>query len=98
MNSRSEIKLVLAMVVFLVAGNQLQAGVDESTSEEAHRIDLRQAISIALQKSLVLKEANLDLEIARGQVREAWSNVLPSVTASASYSRSIIPQSIFLPA
>ena len=98
MNSRSEIKLVLAMVVFLVAGNQLQAGVDESTSEEAHRIDLRQAISIALQKSLVLKEANLDLEIARGQVREAWSNVLPTVTASASYSRSIIPQSIFLPA
>lgn len=98
MKSQFEIKLVLVTVVFLVAGNRLQAGSDKSTAEEAHRIDLRQAIAIALQKSLVLKEANLDLEIARGQVREAWSNVLPNMSASATYSRSIIPLQLFLPA
>ncbi len=86
------------MVVLLAAGNRLQAGSDKSTPEEAHRIDLRRAIAIALQQSLVIKEAALDLEIARGQVREAWSNVLPNVSASASYSRSIIPLSMFLPA
>ncbi|MEE9466338.1 MAG: TolC family protein [Candidatus Neomarinimicrobiota bacterium] len=94
-NRHKAITTVLVPCLFF--GAVLQANSDSLVVAENNRIDLRRAITLALENNPVLEEAQLNLDIARGQVKEAWSNVLPSVSASASYSRSIVPQSLFLP-
>jgi outer membrane protein TolC len=55
-------------------------------------------IRSALDSNRDLRAARYDLETAREQVSEAWSNVYPSVDLNASFSRNISPNVQFLPA
>lgn len=68
--------------------------MDRSQTPDTH-FTLKRAIAVALENSPTLQDARLSLEIADGQVREAWSSVFPRLSTNASYSRSIIKQSFF---
>jgi outer membrane protein TolC len=59
---------------------------------------LERAIQEALANSQMILAAEQGVRIAGQQVREAWSNVLPEVSATASYSRNLQVQQGFLPA
>jgi outer membrane protein TolC len=61
-------------------------------------LSLERALETALATSQVLRDARLGVRVADQQVREAWSSVLPDVTANASYSRSLKVEEAFLPA
>jgi outer membrane protein TolC len=59
---------------------------------------LARALNVALANSETLLDVEQDLEVAQQQVREAWSSVLPDIRVSASYTRNVLQQQIFLPA
>ncbi len=61
-------------------------------------ISLQRAIQLALSNSHLIEAAEEGLNVAGQQVREAWADVLPDVSASASYARNLIVQQGFLPA
>ncbi len=62
------------------------------------RYSLGQAIQTALANSQTIDDAEYGYEIANQQVKEAWGSVFPDIFASASYSRNLLKQQIFLPA
>jgi outer membrane protein len=61
-------------------------------------ITLQQAIRQALASNRELETARLNLASARGQVREAWSAVYPTIDATATYTRNLDVPGQFLPA
>jgi hypothetical protein len=61
-------------------------------------VTLQQAIRQALESNRDLANARLDLVSARGQVREAWGEVYPTIDASATYTRNLDVPGQFLPA
>ncbi|MFQ5702394.1 MAG: TolC family protein [Gemmatimonadales bacterium] len=67
-------------------------------ADEPEVISLTRAIQIALASSQTLRDAELDLDVAGHQVREAFASVLPDVSATASYARNLKVQQGFLPA
>lgn len=50
-------------------------------------LTLDEAVQIALVSNHELRSTRLDVDNARAQVREAWSSVMPQVSANASYTR-----------
>jgi outer membrane protein TolC len=56
------------------------------------------AVRTAVEQNRDVQAARLALQQANGQVREAWSNVYPSVDFNASYTRNVSPTVNFLPA
>ncbi|UCD23654.1 MAG: TolC family protein [Gemmatimonadota bacterium] len=68
------------------------------TSTEPEVYSLARALQVALANSQSLKDTEMDLERANQQVREAWSGVLPDIRGTASYTRNVLQQQIFLPA
>lgn len=72
---------------------------EEAAAQDSSRtLSLLDAVSIALNRSRDIEDARLDLEVAQGQVRDAWSEVLPSVDGNAQYTRNVKPAVSFLPA
>lgn len=67
------------------------------------RIDIRQAIQIALSNNTQMKQALLSVRDADQQVLSAWGNVMPDVSVSANYTRNLevpvnfIPETVFDP-
>jgi outer membrane protein TolC len=61
-------------------------------------LTLEDAIRIAIQNNRDLEDARLGYQGARGQVREAWSNVYPTLDLAASYTRNLSVSANFLPA
>lgn len=59
---------------------------------------LERALQVALTNSHDITAAEQSVRIADQQVREAWSNVYPDLSASASYQRNLKVQQGFLPA
>jgi outer membrane protein TolC len=88
------VKKVAILAVGLVLARPA-AAQDGSTVEV---LSLERALTTAFENSRALEQARYGLRVADQQVREAWSNVLPDITASASYSRNLMVQQAFLPA
>ncbi len=65
---------------------------------EGGTINLEQAIEIAIANNSDIKRAWFSVEDADQQVRIAWSEVLPEVVASASYTRNVQLPVTFFPA
>jgi outer membrane protein len=82
------------VAALFVAGAALVAPGDVAGQE----ITLDQAIRAALRENQELRGARFALASAEGQVREAWSAVYPTVTASANYTRNLDVPGQFLPA
>ncbi len=62
------------------------------------KLSIREAVELALSKSLDIQDAFLTLEEAEERVSEAWSSVYPKVDFTGSYTRNIAPMVSFLPA
>ena len=58
-------------------------------------LTLEDAVLIALENNFGLRDVKLDRERARQQVRDAWGNVYPQVTASANYTRNLVTANPF---
>ncbi|MEX2528489.1 MAG: TolC family protein [Gemmatimonadota bacterium] len=87
-------------VVFLLTGLGLPSQVvsaQEGTSQPTV-LSLEEALLLGVRSNREIRDARLALEVADGQVREAWGNVYPTIDASASYTRNISPAVSFLPA
>lgn len=69
------------------AAQALPAVVEPSA--EPLTLTLDEAIQIALVNNYTIRNNRLDIDDARAQVREAWSDVLPQVDASSSYTRNL---------
>jgi len=72
---------------------------EECPEEEARQtLTLVDAVGIALLQSRDIEDAELDLDIAKEQVRDAWASVLPKLDGNMQYTRNVKPAVSFLPA
>jgi len=74
------------------------AAAGQTRAAAPDTLSLARSIQLSLEHSLRLADAEQGFEIARQRVRDAWSAVLPDVSASASYARNLRVQRAFLPA
>ncbi|MDZ7694843.1 MAG: TolC family protein [Balneolaceae bacterium] len=81
---------------------QIQAQEDEVSLEKIRErskpVTLTQAIQIALANNTDIKRALLTLKDADQQIRIAWSEVMPDVSGSATYTRNLEIPVNFVPA
>lgn len=85
-------------VVWLAAGLFAVGSVRAQEVERSRRaLTLQDAVAMALRQSRELEQALLALEVAEGQVGEAWGNVFPKVNADAVYTRSLSIPGTFMP-
>jgi outer membrane protein len=80
--------LLAATLVFVIAGG---------AQAQQRALTLEDAIGQALERNRELADARLELDGARGRVREAWGHVFPSVDLNASYTRNLSVPMNFLP-
>jgi len=99
---RSEVKVSKARTLkipLLVVGLLLTAGRLSAQSDPDNEVySLARALQVALANSETIRDVEMDLEIARRQVHEAYGRILPDVSANVSYSRNLLVQQFFLPA
>jgi len=90
--------ILMLIFSFSVLASALQAQPNEAkNSLTAQTIDLKQAIQIALANNTQMKRALLSVRDADQQIRTAWSNVMPDISASANYTRNLEVPVNFLP-
>jgi outer membrane protein TolC len=65
------------------------------TTTEPVALTLDEALQIALERNYAVRTAALDVATADAQVREAWGQVMPQVSASGSYTRNVISANPF---
>jgi outer membrane protein TolC len=80
---------VAVMLSVLVAASSVEA--------QTKRLTLADAVTLALEQNRDLKVARLDVGKSDQKVREAWSAVLPQLSASGQYTRNFQSQVLFLP-
>jgi len=64
---------------------------------ETGSISLDDAVRIGLEKSRALEIARLDRDMASQKIRETWSGVLPQVSTSFTYTRTLKPSVLLFP-
>lgn len=107
MNKKAICPLLLcALLAFLPIGsasaqstedNDMATSVEE-VRQQSRPVTLTQAIQIALANNTDIKRSLLTLEDADQQVRIAWSEVMPEITGSATYTRNLEIPVNFVPA
>ena len=90
--------LALTLGSSTVAGTAGAQAVPATAATPADTLTLERAVQTALQRNREVRGAQLTLAQARGQVSEAWADVLPVVDLNASFTRNISPPVSFLPA
>ncbi|MDH4351626.1 MAG: TolC family protein, partial [Gemmatimonadota bacterium] len=81
------------VAVLLLAG-----GAPAASAQVPDRVTMADAIAEALDRNTAVRQARASVQVADGQVREAWATVLPDINATASYQRNFLVQENFLPA
>ncbi len=66
-----------------------------SEDSDTLTLSLDEAVHIALENNFGMREALLDRDMAREQVREAWGNVYPHVNAMGNYTRNLVTANPF---
>lgn len=95
--------ILVLVLVFAAGTGAARAQVEQGQAGDTLNIgenplNLTQAIQIALANNTEIKRALLSLKVADQQVRSAWSEVLPDVSGSASYTRNLELPVFFFPA
>lgn len=105
MKSQKLLAVILPLAVFLFAKTPTASAQDtdsnisvEEVQEQSKPVTLTQAIQIAMANNTEIKRSLLNLEDADEQVRIAWSEVLPDVSGSATYTRNLEIPVNFVPA
>ncbi len=88
----NRIRPILLLLTFLVLA--LPAVIAQG---ETGSISLDDAVRIGLEKSRKLEIARLDRDMARQKIRETWSGVLPQVSTSFTYTRTLKPSVLLFP-
>lgn len=94
-----KIETWIGVIMLLAVGSSTNA-LAQSVPDVSNipEISIVQAIDIALANNTDMKRALLSIKDADQQIRNAWSNVMPSVAASASYTRNLEIPVNFIPA
>lgn len=101
---RSMIKAGGFLIIWMIfSGSAILAQIPDTTSiDEAmgdqKQLKLTDAIQVALANNSEIKRSLLDLKDADEQVRLAWSEVLPDISGTASYTRNLEIPVNFVPA
>ena len=82
----------LIITLLLIAPQHLQAAVVPGAP-----LTLDDAVRIGLQRSRALEIARLDRDMAGEKIRETWAEVLPQISASSSYTRTLKPSVLLMP-
>ncbi|MFH5884227.1 TolC family protein [Halalkalibaculum sp. DA3122] len=105
MEKRNLYNILLPLLALLLAGVLSASAQDtasnisaEEVREQSNPVTLTQAIQIAMANNNDIKRALLNLKTADQQVRIAWSEVLPDVSSSATYTRNLEIPVNFVPA
>ena len=93
----SWLRVILLVVVplFLLIGSSFLYAAP--TSEETRSLTLDEAVRTGIEKSRTLEIARLDRDMAGQKIRETWSKVLPQITTSVTYTRTLKPSVMLLP-
>ena len=94
---------VLTLFIAILAGNLgFAQDVDTTAVPEAlsgsNKLQLTEAIQVALANNSQVKRSLLSLKTADEQVRLAWSEVMPDISGSATYTRNLEIPVNFVPA
>lgn len=89
---------VLMLLILTSIGRPLSAQNVTVQLPEQARINAEQALQLAVANNPDIKRALLSIENADEQVRIAWSEVLPTLSSSATYTRNIEIPVNFVPA
>ncbi|MDT9546697.1 MAG: TolC family protein [Chlorobium phaeovibrioides] len=96
MYKHSVISLLLVVASFAPLNAASEAPKDSSSIGEL-RVRLQDAVRIGLEKSRTLELARLERRMSSEKLMEATSAVLPQITSSFTYTRSLQPSVMFLP-
>ena len=87
--------ILLLLLTVLVFG--CPSGMQAAAKEESRALSLDDAVRIGIEKSRTLEIARLDRDMARQKIRETWSSVLPQITTSFTYTRTLKPSVLLFP-
>lgn len=92
----------MCLLLFLkTSGLQAQSSLkdgDPDSLNMSKELTITQAIQIAQANNTSIKRAVLSIKDADQEIRSAWSNVMPEVSSSASYTRNLEVPVNFIPA
>lgn len=103
MNHRTYIhnlhRVIALLFLFFVCSNPLHAEETklEPSGKQPLVISLDDAVRIGEQHNRELEIARLDRRMAGQKVRESWAEVLPHLSSSLTYTRTLKPSVLFLP-
>ncbi len=86
--------MVVVPVLLLIGPSLLHAA---DALGESRSITLDDAVRIGIERSRSLEIARLDKNMAGQKIRETWSEVLPQITTSFTYTRTLKPSVLLFP-
>ncbi|MBN1928340.1 MAG: TolC family protein [Chlorobiaceae bacterium] len=91
-------RIIALLVLFFVSSIPVHAAdAPQQSGGEPLVISLDDAVRIGLQRNRQLEIARLDKRMAGQKVRESWAEVLPHLSSSLTYTRTLKSSVIFLP-
>jgi outer membrane protein len=90
--------LLTATILLILTSARVAAEQLNPDPLPGETLRIEEVVRTALVKNRDVKDARLALEVAEGQVREAWGEVYPRVDLAGSYTRNLAPPSQLLPA
>jgi len=97
-NKKIRSSLSTAALIGLVASIVVGGRAFAQQAPEGEVFSLARALHVALANSESIRDSEMELEVAKNQVREAFGRILPDVSANVSYQRNLLVQQFFLPA
>jgi outer membrane protein TolC len=91
-------RIIALLVLFFVCSIPVHAAdAPEPSAKQPLVISLDDAVRIGEQHNRELEIARLDRRMAGQKVRESWAEVLPHLSSSLTYTRTLKPTVLFLP-
>lgn len=91
-----KMKFLLSAISFLMMAGFIHAQQDSIAKQDTLSLTLQQCISIAMDESPTIRIAQRDIERVDYANKEKMSALFPAINASASYSRTLKKQKMFL--
>lgn len=98
MNPFSSARRLLAIALLLALPASVRSAEKEVAALPSKlAVGIEDAVQIGMQRNRDLEIARLDQRFAEEKVRESWAEVLPHVSSTLTYTRTIEPTLLFLP-
>lgn len=94
--SRSFLLLTALCVAAVPARAQVpQTGDVRTTTADSMTLTLEEAVRVALVRNYALRDNRLDVVDADAQIRQAWGQLYPQLSASSNYTRNVLSANPF---